>query len=564
MSERLVGDRLDRLVDLGPSLVSALDLEMLLGRLLDTAHRVTGARYAVLAIFDSDRHGLERLVTRGISADQKHAIEAMPAGRGVLGLVAEAGRTLRIVDVRACSSSSGLPAEPAEISGFLGVPILIRDIPCGAVYLTDKPGGEFDDGDEEWLITTAAWASIAVERERLLAAADSRQQALERAVLRLEATQAIAVAVGAETDLARVLELVAENGLAIVEARDVLILLQDRDDLAVAAGAGVSRAQIGARIPIVGSSSGQAMLRQEPWRLMDVRQLRIPPERLGVQGAHSALIVPLVYRARSLGVLAAFDGDDQTFTEQDERVLVAFAASAATAVATAQSVQADRLRNSLAAAEAERKHWARELHDETLHELCGLKVLAANARQEVDPQRIAPMLDQLVAGLETEIESVHAIVSELRPPALDDLGLRPAIESLIRRHAAQCTIEVTCQLELPDPEEAEQRLVPELETTVYRLVQEALTNVANHADAKRLRIDVEATAAQVTVEVADDGCGFAVSAIAEGFGLTGMRERVVLAGGTIEIVSGAGGTIVHATLPARYVGPPSRQGTGER
>jgi signal transduction histidine kinase len=562
MSERLEGDRLHRLVDLGASLVSALDLEKLLGRLLDTAHRVTGARHAVLAVFDSDLDGLERLVTRGISADQTRAIEAVPVGGGVLGLIARGGRTLRIADVRA-SSPSGLPA---ELNSFLGVPILIRDIPCGAVYLTDKPGGEFDEGDEEWLITIAAWASIAIEHGRLFAAANSRQQALERAVRRLEATQAIAVAVGAETDLTRVLELVADNGLATVGARDVLILLRDGDDLAVAAGAGIREAQIGARIPIAGSSSGQAIVRQEPWRVMDVGRLRISPERLGVRGAHSTLIVPLVYRGRSLGVLVAFDRDQEayTFTEQDEQVLVAFAASAATAVATAQSVQADRLRDSLEAAEAERRHCARELHDETLHALGGLKVLAATARHEVDPEQIASMLDQLVAGLESEIESVHAIVSELRPPALDDLGLRPAIESLVRRHAAQGTIEVNCQLQLPDPAEAEQRLVPELETTVYRLVQEALTNVANHAQATRLRIDVEATAAQVMVEIADDGRGFDVSAIAEGFGLTGMRERTTLAGGAIEIVSGVAGTIVHATLPARYAGPPSRPGTGDR
>ena len=436
MSERLAGDRLARLVDLGPSLVSALDLEKLLGRLLDTAHRVIGARQALLAVFDSGLYGLERLVTRGISAEQKRAIEAVPAGRGLLWLVAQGGRTLRIEDVRAYSSSSGLPA---EINSFLGVPILIRGTPSGAVYLTDKPDGEFDEGDEEWLITIAAWASIAIEHERLLAAADSRQRALEQAVRRLEATQAIAVAVGAETDLARVLELVAEHGLAIVEARDIVILLRDGDDLTVAVGAGVSEAQLGARIPIVGSSSGQAMVRQEPWRVMDVGQLRISPERLGVRGAHSALIVPLIYRGRSLGVLGAFDRDEQayTFTEQDEQVLVAFAASAATAVATAQSVQADRLRDSLDAAEAERRHWARELHDETLHALGGSKVLAANARHEVDPEQIASTLDRIVAGLESEIESVHAIVSELRPPALDDLGLRPAIESLIRRHAAQ-------------------------------------------------------------------------------------------------------------------------------
>ena len=553
MSERLEADRLRGLVELGPALVSELDLPKLLQRLLETARRVTGARYAALAVFDSEHQELERFITLGLSCDQQLAIGAPPRGRALLGRLAAARRPIRIADLSADPSSSGFPAGHPPMTAFLGAPILIRGVPCGSIYITDNPRGEFDHGDEEWIKMLAAWAAIAIERERLLAAAGSRNEALERAVRGLSATQAIAVAVGAETDLTRVLDLVAERGLAMIEAKSILILLREGDDLVLVAGAGKGHPKIGARIPISASRAGDAMVMQRPMRISDVNlELRVLPQMLGMRPARAALLVPLVYRRSALGVLAAFDRDHQThmFREEDEQVLVAFAASAATAVATAQSVQADRLRQTIDAAEAERRHWARELHDETLQSLGGLKMLASSARREADPDRVSALLDQLVSGLELEIENVHAIVGELRPAALDDLGLRPAIETLAERHRVVYGVKVDCELELPDPLQSDRRLAPELETTLYRLVQEGLSNVAQHAGAGRVGIGVTATGSQVRLEIADDGRGFDVSAVAAGFGLIGMRERVALAGGTIELVSCPGGTTVRATLPA--------------
>jgi signal transduction histidine kinase len=557
MSERLEEDRLRALVQLGPSLVSELDLETVLDGLLDTARHLTGARYAALGVLDAQRRELERFLTRGLSADEELAIGARPRGRGVLGLVVDGSRPVRVAVLSEHPSSYGFPAGHPPMRSFLGVPIVIRGEAWGNLYLTDKEGGEFDDGDEQTAVTLAAWSAIAIEHARLLAAAGHRQEALERAVRGLEATQAIAVALGAETDLSRVLELIAKRGRAIVDARSVVILLRDGDELVVGVGAGHSKSQVGVRIPIAESTSGQVMLAQQPSRIANAdAQLRVSPQTLGVPEAHSALLVPLIYRGKALGVLAAFDRGPQaqTFTEDDEQVLVAFAASAATAVATAQTVEADRLRHTLEAAEAERKHWARELHDETLQALGGLKVLASAARRAGDPERTAAALDELVAGLEAEIESVHAIISELRPAALDDLGLRPAIETLAQHHRVVHGTEVACQLELPDPGRNDPRLAPELETTVYRLVQEALTNVAKHAGAKRVRIAVAAGDASVTVEIADDGTGFDAEAVSAGFGLMGMRERVALAGGAVELASDREGTTVRATLPARYTG----------
>lgn len=554
MNELREEDRLRQLIELGPGLVSELDLETLLRGVLATACSVTGARYAALGILDDERREVERFVTRGLSEEQEQAIGQRPRGRGVLGLLIEEPRPVRIDDVNAHPISFGFPANHPTMRTFLGVPIMIRGRAWGNLYLTEKEEGEFTEGDERATVTLAAWAAIAIEHSRLLAAASERQAELEQAVRRLEATSAVAVSVGANNELSEVLELIAKRGRAVARARTLLILLREGDELVIASAAGHAHTKIGARIPISESTSGQVMLSRRPTRIDDPgAQPRFSPERLGVPGARSALMVPLMYRGETLGVLAAFDRGSGSpgFSDEDELVLVAFAASAGTAVATAQTVQADRLRHSLEAAEAERKHWARELHDETLQALGGLKMLASAARRSGDPDRMTAALEQLTSGLEQEIESVHSIISELRPAALDDLGLRPAIEALAERHAAVHGSEVLCELDIPDPAQRGRRLAAELETTAYRLIQEALTNAAKHAEASKVKILVSASDGRLMLEVADDGRGFDASAAYAGFGLAGMRERVALAGGAIEIRSGSEGTAVRVSLPAR-------------
>ena len=137
-----------------------------------------------------------------------------------------------------------------------------------------------------------------------------------------------------------------------------------------------------------------------------------------------------------LGIIAAFDSGPEAdpFDERDEEMLRTFAASAATAVALAQSVQADRLRSSLAAADAERRRWARELHDETLQNLGALRVILSSALRLGDADRREEAMRDAVEHIQHEIENLRAIITELRPAALDELSLRDAIEALLARH----------------------------------------------------------------------------------------------------------------------------------
>jgi len=543
--------RLARLIDAGRGLLSELDLETVLDRLLRTAADLTGARYVALGVLDEGRRELARFLTRGIDEDTHRAIGDLPRGRGLLGVLIDDPRPLRLDDVGDHPRSYGFPPAHPPMRSFLGVPILIRGEAWGNLYLTEKADGEpFAPDDEEAVVVLADWAAIAIENAGLYRDVAARREELERAVRGLRATAAIARAVGGETELERILELVVKRGRALIEAHDVLIMLREGDELVIAAGAGDVHIDDAARLPLAGSTAGQVLAEGRPRRIADAaRELLIPPDRLGLDDASTALLVPLVYRGQSLGVLAAFDrlDGDGAFTRDDEQLLEAFAAQAATAVATAKSVEADRRRRSLAATEAERHRWARELHDETLQALGGMKVLLSSAIRLDDPEAMRAAMREATQQLSGDIESLRALIAELRPPALDQLGLAPALASLAQRTGAVNDLEVRADVELPD----DRRLGPELETTVYRVVQESLTNVVKHARASSVDIAVRCDDDAVDVSVADDGIGFEAQAVAgNGFGLAGMRERVELAGGELTVLTGAdAGTVIRAQLP---------------
>lgn len=546
--------RLRDLIDVGRSLVAELDPEVVFRRVLEVACDLTGARYAALGVLDEDRHELERFITHGIDEEARRAIGNLPRGRGVLGLLIEQPRPLHLSNVGRHPRSYGFPPGHPPMATFLGVPVMIRGHAWGNLYLTEKAGGEFDEADEQSAVILAEWTAIAVDNARLYRSVQTRRDEMERAVHRLEATTEISRAVGGETDLERILEIVVKRGRALVEARSLLILLRQGDELALTSMAGereVSDSET--RIPIRGSIPGQVLEAREPRRVNDLGpSLMARPAR--PDSGVAALLVPLIFRGQTLGTLVALDplGRDTGFTDEDEQILLSFAASAAIAVATAQSVAEDRTRDSIAAAERERGRWARELHDESLQSMAGLRVLLSAARRG-NPEEVDRLLVQGIEQVDGAIAEMRRLIADLRPTTLDELGLGAALEALAERLAASDIVEVEMNVDLNDhTDRAETRLSREIEDTVYRLIQEALNNVAHHGDTERARVDVTEDSEMLRVRVADKGEGFDPRIKTEGFGLTGMRERITLAGGTLEVQSAPGkGTTIVASVPAR-------------
>ncbi len=548
--------RLRELIDVGRSLVAELDPEVIFRQVLAVASELTGARYAALGVLDEQRQELERFITRGIDDATRGTIGNLPRGRGVLGLLIEQPRPLRLSHVGRHPRSYGFPPGHPPMTNFLGVPVLVRGRAWGNLYLTEKQGGDFDEADEQSAMILAEWTAIAVENARLYRSAQLRSEEMEHAVHRLEATTEIARAVGGETDLDRILEVVVKRGRALVEARSLLILLREGEELYAAAGAGEREGGMArARIPIRGSIPGQVMDVRAPRRVQDLDPGLIARQsgELGV----AALLAPLLHRGQALGVLIAVDplGRDGGFSADDEDVLLSFSASAATAVATAQSVAEGRVRESIAATERERGRWARELHDESLQSLAGLRVLLSAARRS-DPEEVGDMLNQGIEQVDTAIAEMRRLIAELRPSTLDELGLGAALEALGERTAASDSVEVRIELDLAaEAGRHDARLLGEIEDAVYRLVQEALHNAIQHSEAECVTVEVTESGKALRVCVHDDGRGFDPSAPAEGFGLLSMRERTELAGGQLDLSSApGGGTTIIATIPAVHRG----------
>jgi GAF domain-containing protein len=358
MPQSLPQDRLIRLIDVGRSLVSELDLEVVLERLLDVAREVTGAHYAALGILDSEKRSLERFATAGIDAPTRTVIGDAPHGRGVLGVLIRDAKPLRLADVGSHPESYGFPPGHPPMRTFLGVPVVIRGQSYGNLYLTEKDGGgEFTEEDERSIVILADWAAIAIDNARLYQSAEQRRAALERAVRGLEVTTSIARAVGGETDLDRVLELIAKRARALVEARGVMIMLGRGGPLEIAATAGeIAAAARGSVVDPAGTAAAEVLASGRPQRVDVGDRGSTVSGQVGIE-ARSALVVPLTFRGRMLGVLSAYDRlrGGPEFGSEDEELMLSFAASAATAVHTARSVAEERLTHAIEGAEQERR-----------------------------------------------------------------------------------------------------------------------------------------------------------------------------------------------------------------
>jgi signal transduction histidine kinase len=427
---------------------------------------------------------------------------------------------------------------------------MLRGVAFGNLYLTEKDGGgPFTHEDEELTQLLAAQAAVAIENTRLY-------ESSTRWLRHLESLGEIGDALAGEIELEPLLALVARRLRDLVTARLVLIALPlgDGDRLQIAAADGDADDAIGlagVELALGGSKTGRVLQRGRSERVDSVLDdPELDQQVARRMGVRSALYVPLVVEGRSIGVVVAHDklGPTTSFTDEDVRLAESLATRAAVAVELSQRVSRNVVRRVVEAQELERARLARELHDETGQALTsillGLKSLDDRAATESDRAAVGELRDLVVATL----QSVRRLAVELRPATLDDFGLVPAIERLRDVVEEQSGISVDVQSNLGDA-----RLPSETETALYRIVQEAFTNVLKHASASRVSVRLDRGTDSLTLVVHDDGRGFDPAKPRAGsLGLAGMRERVALLGGHLTIESSEdAGTMVKAEVPIR-------------
>ena len=541
--------RLRALLDAGIAVSSELSLDAVLQRIVEAAAELTSSRYAALGVIDRSGTGLERFVTTGMDQGTIERIGHLPRGRGILGELIRDATPLRLADIGSHPNAVGFPKNHPPMRTFLGVPILLRGVAYGNLYLTEKRAAEdFTEEDLELVRLLAAQAAVAIENARLYESAT-------RWLAQMESLAEVGNALATEIELPKLLELVVTRLRELIAARIVFIAMpRPNGDTVVQTFAGDDAdAYVGLTLSSASSKTARVVERRRSERvdsLMD--DLEVDQSVARRMGARTGLWVPLVVRDRAIGVVAAMDrvGSDPRFTDEDVRIAEAFAERAAVAIDLSERVARDALRRVVEGQELERKRLARELHDETGQSLTsmllGLRAVEAAAGDASTELReaITSLRELIVATL----HDVRRLAVELRPKALDDFGLVAALQRLGETFTEQTHVEVQVQAALRD-----ERLPPEVETALYRIVQEALTNVVKHAHASTVSVVLTQKNASIAAVIEDDGRGFDPDkARPDGLGLLGMRERLALLGGRVAVESSGGrGTTVAVEVPLR-------------
>jgi PAS domain S-box-containing protein len=476
-------------------------------------------------------------------------------GEGVAGAVAERREGMIVNAYR--TSRYVLPAvlEQSKTTAVVAEPLLYRDRLLGVIDLSDRrPDRSFTEHDRGLLRLFANHAATAIENARLLESARLRAQQL--ATLN-ELTRTLAVT--------RNIQAVAREILAAVQ---ILIpgtvgqlweLVNGAEMFRLLAFDGTRmpeapfRAQFPAGEGLAGLAGSTRRYVTSPDVTRDVRFVN--QAWAAAEGLVSCITLPLVHQERLHGSLVILTRTPHTFREPEIDLLQAFAAHAAVALENAKlfhtiserRAEVHALSAQLAEAEeGERKRLARELHDQVGQNLTALginlNILRSQAGATGGPEVLSRLEDSFKLVDQTT-ERIRDVMGELRPPVLDDYGLVAALRWYAEQFSSRTQILAEVQGEEPAP-----RLRAPVEIALFRIAQEALTNVAKHAAVTRVRVGVETTDAAVRLVIADDGAGFDPSRLEDRprWGLMTMRERAKAVGGqcTIDSYPGKGTSVV--------------------
>lgn len=531
--ERHRGDRAritaERLIEAGMAMASHLSIDEVLNRLVTVAREVLGARYAALGVLNTAHTELERFVTSGLGGEEMARIGALPRGKGVLGILIKDPRPVRIADMSADARSSGFPANHPPMRSFLGVPIVLRGEVFGNLYVTEKEtADEFSEEDERLAQTLAAQAAVAVDNAR-------RYESERLRVGELRSVQEVARAILSTLDLEELLPLIARRARRLTGADTVGIALGDGPTMRFRIAHGVDAlAMESVDAPAGLEAASAALCASLNASTAIVEPLEVDGDRVGALAAVARS--PMDARAqRLLATLASQASiavaNAETFAAERRRLRESAQVQAAEARASAA---AEGLRQAIEAQEAERARVARELHDEAGQSLTALALNLRMLDEHLDDagRRRLSELRQMVNGISS---SLRNLATDLRPSGLREHGLTSAIERQAARlrEATGMAVDVLVN-DLPDD------LPEEVQIALFRVVQEALTNVARHSGAGQASVVVSRHGGHIRVVVEDDGRGFDTAGPSNRLGLPGIRERVELIGGSLRLESALG------------------------
>jgi signal transduction histidine kinase len=528
-------DRLDGLVEAMLVVTSGLELDETLRTIVHTAIELVDARYGALGVRGHD-HELVEFIYEGIDQQMREQIGHLPEGRGVLGVLIDDPKPIRLDNISHHASSVGFPPNHPPMRTFLGVPVRIRDEVFGNLYLTDKTGGQpFSEDDEVLVQALAAAAGIAIDNARLYEASKTRQSWIE-------ATRDIGTELLSGTDPARVFRLVADECRTLSGAELTLVAVpvdpdapaSEVDELVITATSGDGQAMELQPIPVDGTLIGKAFVQRVPGRFDN---FELVPGETTLTGP--ALVLPLRATDAVVGVLVAVRAvGSQPFNNEQLDMMAAFADQAALAWQLASTQRQMRELSIL----TDRDRIARDLHDHVIQRLFAVGLALQGTIPRARVPEVQQRLTDCVDDLQEVIQEIRTAIFDLHGASYGVTRLRQRLDEAIAQFSTsdlRTTVQYTGPLSVVDAALADH---------AEAVVREAVSNAVRHADATTLTVNV-AVDDDLCIDVVDDGRGIPADITGSG-GLTNLRRRAEDAGGQFSVERlPAGGTHLNWLAP---------------
>lgn len=528
-------DRLDGLLDAMLVVTSGLELDETLRTIVRTAIELVDAQYGALGVRGHD-HELVEFIYQGIDEATRDQIGHLPEGRGVLGVLIDDPKPIRLDQISKHAASVGFPRNHPPMRTFLGVPVRIRDEVFGNLYLTEKAGGQpFSEDDEVLVQALAAAAGIAIENARLYEQSKMRQSWIA-------ATRDIGTEMLSGVDPSRVFRLVADESRHLSGAELTLVAVRTDleensnpvDELVVAATAGDGSGAAVTAVPIGDGAIGEVFASQSP-RSFEGLQLDAETSAPG-----PALVLPFRATGAIAGVVVAVRPPGAPpFSADELDMMAAFVDQAALAWQLATTQRQLRELDVL----TDRDRIARDLHDHVIQRLFAVGLALQGTIPRVRGADVQNRLSECVDDLQQVIQEIRTAIFDLHAGHNGNTRLRQRLDEAIAAFASSdvhTTVKFSGPLSVVDAVLADH---------AEAVVREAVSNAVRHAHATALTVAVTA-GEEFRIEITDDGDGIPVDVTESG--LSNLRRRASEAGGTFSVGQGsAGGTQLVWSAPLR-------------
>lgn len=536
--------RLRGLLAATQAITTDLSLPDMLRRIVEAARDLVDAKYVALGVLAREG-GLAEFVHVGMSEEIVADITAgLPHGRGILGLLIDDPKPLRLADLSQHPSAFGFPAGHPPMRTFLGVPIRARGEVFGNLYLTEKAdGAEFTKEDEELVTALAAAAGIAVENARLFTEARRRQQWLE-ASARITG----ALLASPETDAPASLLLIARSAREVADADRALLFLPAGDnDLVVEVvddGLSASGSMLPGMVVPRSRSLPGVVLAAGTSRIYDHASQAEPPPWQPADDVGPLMLMPLTSSGRSVGVLALARAEGRSPFSPDEMEMAdTFAGHAALALELARA-QSDGRRVAML---ADRERIARDLHDQVIQRLFATGLGLHGLSRFIADEKGLGRLDGYVRDLDATISAIRTTIFDLHRTPEEHGSVRAAVLEVVNSEVTALGFEPRVRFEGPIDALVPMRVGEQMQA----VLGEALSNAARHAHATAVDVLLHADPSQVALRVSDNGRGIGAKPPVRRSGLANMEKRAVLLGGSCSVGPGPGeqGTCVEWVVP---------------